>query len=70
MVNAREGLIDLWGLCRMTYDNIEALRGSLLAGWRLLRCHPFARGGHNPVPVMFWKSRRTANIDCHPERGA
>lgn len=27
-----------------------ALRGSLLAAWRLLRCHPFARAGHDPVP--------------------
>lgn len=27
-----------------------ALRGSLLALWRLLRCHPFARAGHDPVP--------------------
>jgi uncharacterized protein len=27
-----------------------ALRGGLLAVWRLLRCQPFARGGIDPVP--------------------
>lgn len=35
---------------------IEALRlhgffkGSLLTVWRVLRCQPFCRGGHDPVP--------------------
>jgi putative membrane protein insertion efficiency factor len=27
------------------------LKGSLLALWRLLRCHPFTPGGFDPVPL-------------------
>lgn len=27
------------------------LRGSALAAWRLLRCHPFTPGGFDPVPA-------------------
>ncbi|MGW8286901.1 MAG: membrane protein insertion efficiency factor YidD [Desulfobulbales bacterium] len=26
-----------------------AFRGSLMAAWRILRCHPFSDGGYDPV---------------------
>jgi len=27
-----------------------ALKGGWMAAWRVLRCQPFSRGGHDPVP--------------------
>lgn len=30
-------------------ERYGALRGSVMALWRLLRCHPFVRGGFDPV---------------------
>ena len=27
-----------------------AVKGSLLACWRILRCNPFTKGGYDPVP--------------------
>jgi putative membrane protein insertion efficiency factor len=30
---------------------LGVFRGLLMAVWRLLRCHPFSRGGYDPVPA-------------------
>ena len=30
-------------------ERYGALRGGLMAAWRLLRCHPFVKGGYDPV---------------------
>lgn len=27
-----------------------AVKGGLLAMWRILRCNPFSKGGYDPVP--------------------
>ncbi len=33
------------------------LKGALLSAWRLLRCHPFSRGGFDPVPQYVSRER-------------
>ena len=38
-----------------------ALRGSWLALCRLVRCHPFCDGGHDPLPETFSWWRPNAN---------
>ena len=30
-----------------------ALKGTILAAWRLLRCNPFSQGGIDPVPEVW-----------------
>jgi len=31
-------------------DRHGALKGTVLAVWRILRCNPFSSGGYDPVP--------------------
>jgi putative membrane protein insertion efficiency factor len=44
-----------------------ALRGSWLAASRLLRCHPFARSGFDPVPAQNRSSQRVCNFGVVPQ---
>jgi uncharacterized protein len=30
-------------------DRYGVLRGGMMAVWRVLRCHPFVKGGYDPV---------------------
>ena len=37
---------------RYTYQAIDkygVIKGGLMGFWRILRCNPFNKGGHNPV---------------------
>ena len=31
-------------------EKYGAIKGSLLAAWRIIRCNPFSSGGYDPVP--------------------
>ena len=35
---------------RQAYQKYGVLKGTRLTIWRLLRCHPWAKGGYDPVP--------------------
>lgn len=65
LVRAYRLLLSPWlgGACRFTPScsayALQALErhggagGSYLAARRLLRCHPWCAGGHDPVPALF-----------------
>jgi putative membrane protein insertion efficiency factor len=42
-------------------ERYGAFRGSAMAVWRVLRCHPFVRGGYDPVPTNL--AAAAADID-------
>jgi putative membrane protein insertion efficiency factor len=46
-----------------------ASRGSAMALWRLLRCHPFVKGGYDPVPPMSTESHAAATLRSTAEGG-
>ena len=31
-------------------EKYGAVKGSILAVWRIIRCNPFSKGGYDPVP--------------------
>lgn len=52
---------------RYAVEAIESegvMRGLVLAGWRLLRCNPFSKGGYDPVAAqrLFRRPGRPAGV--------
>jgi len=49
-------------------DRYGVTRGSAMAIWRVLRCHPFARGGYDPVVKAAVKLKNSsAPVNCSHE---
>jgi hypothetical protein len=44
-------------------ERYGVLRGGAMSVWRLLRCHPFVKGGYDPV-VRSGSSLRDLNHSC------
>jgi uncharacterized protein len=46
-------------------ERYGVIRGSAKAAWRLMRCHPFAKGGVDPVVKNEGRTIRGANLCSH-----
>ncbi|MFK2900327.1 membrane protein insertion efficiency factor YidD [Dyella jejuensis] len=57
---------------RIAVTRFGPWRGSVLAGWRILRCQPLCAGGDDPVPEHFHLAgcRPQARDGSDPEQGA
>jgi putative membrane protein insertion efficiency factor len=42
------------------------VRGGLKSAWRILRCHPFAKGGVDPVVKTSTGHRTHTSCNCQP----
>jgi putative membrane protein insertion efficiency factor len=38
-------------------NNHGVIVGIFLGAWRILRCHPWTKGGYEPAPERYYKSR-------------
>ena len=43
--------------CIDAIRNCGAINGLALGAWRILRCHPFCKGGYDPAPEGFEADR-------------
>ena len=43
-------------------ERFGALRGGLMALWRILRCNPWGGSGYDPVPEKIEKTRRNGRL--------
>ena len=46
-------------------ERYGAFQGSAMALWRVLRCHPFVKGGYDPVVKSRNAGRRSAEVCNH-----
>ncbi|MGA9986742.1 MAG: membrane protein insertion efficiency factor, partial [Terriglobales bacterium] len=48
-------------------ERYGALRGGIMAAWRVLRCHPLAKGGYDPAVKD--PAAKDKDKDNHQNRG-
>ncbi len=51
-------------------DRYGVLRGGTMAVWRLMRCHPFAHGGYDPVVKCVHCESETADSSARLRRAS